>query len=86
MPVPRGAGRSLAGGANGLDGAALAGIGPVAVQDQAIFLVGVTVGELLTGSAPLKATSQDTAERRKLGSSFLFRVVLLLRPAYSRKP
>ena len=32
-----------------LDGAALAGVGPVAAQDQSVFLGRVVIGELLTG-------------------------------------
>ena len=39
----------LGGSALMLDGAALAGVGPVAAQDQSIFLVRVAVGQLLTG-------------------------------------
>src|SRR6185437_9565185 len=38
----------LAGGAAVLDGAALAGIGPVAAQDQPVFLVRVVIGECFT--------------------------------------
>ena len=39
----------LAGGAAGFDGAALAGAGPVAMQNQPVFLVRVMMGEPFTG-------------------------------------
>ena len=39
------------------DGAVLAGIGPVAAQDQSIFLVGVVVGEPFTGGADIDIPS-----------------------------
>jgi hypothetical protein len=43
--LPSGDPPLLAGGTAMLDGAAVAGIGPVAVQDEAIFFVRVPVGE-----------------------------------------
>src|SRR6187455_222327 len=49
LMLPSGDPTLLAGGAAVLDGAALAGVGPVAAQDQSIFLVRVMVGEPFTG-------------------------------------
>src|SRR5437763_6594418 len=47
--LPPGDPSLLAGSAAVLDGAALAGVGPVATQHHSIFLVRVVVGEPFTG-------------------------------------
>jgi hypothetical protein len=49
LMLPSGDPSLLAGGAAVLDGAALAGVGPVAAQDQSIFFVRVVVGEPFSG-------------------------------------
>src|SRR6201981_1584868 len=48
----------LAGGAAVLDGAALAGIGPVAAQNQPVFLVRVVIGETFTSRADVRHPRQ----------------------------
>src|SRR5271167_3637373 len=45
-----------------LDGAALAGIGPVAAQDQSVFLGRIAVGELLTGRTNVNVLVSHIAE------------------------
>ena len=47
--LPAGDAPLLAGGAALLDGAVLAGVGPVAPQNQPVFLVRIVVGEPFTG-------------------------------------
>ena len=47
--LPSGDPPLLGGGADMLDGAALAGVGPVAAQDQSIFFVRVVIGEPFAG-------------------------------------
>src|SRR5664280_3151778 len=49
LMFPSGDPSLLAGGATVLDGAALAGVGPVAAQDQSVFLGRVVVGEPFAG-------------------------------------
>src|SRR5262249_56960087 len=49
LMLPSGDPPLLAGCAAVFDGAVLAGVGPVAAQDQSMFLVCVVVGELLAG-------------------------------------
>ncbi len=44
----------LAGGAAALEGAALAGIGPVAAQEQPVFLAREAVGETFTGRTDIE--------------------------------
>src|SRR5437763_7770591 len=52
----------LAGGAAVLDGAALADIGPVAAQDQPVFLVRVVIGECFTSRADVDILVSHVAE------------------------
>src|SRR4029077_5773476 len=60
--LPSGDPSFLAGGAAVLDGAALAGVGPIAAQDQSIFLVRVVVGEPFTGRNNLNRPLRPLAE------------------------
>ena len=62
----------LAGGAAVLDGAALAGVGPVAVQDQSIFLVRVVVGQPFTGRTDVNVLLGDIAKVLLAEASFRF--------------
>src|SRR5262249_6347879 len=66
----------LAGGAAVLDGAALAGVGPVA-QDQPIFLVRVAVGESFTSRADVDVLVSRVAEvlLAKRPSALAFEVI-----------
>ena len=52
----------LGGSATMLDGAALAGVGPVAAQDQSVFLGRVVIGELLTGGTNVNVLLSHVAE------------------------
>ena len=52
----------LGGGAVVLDGAALVGVGPVAVQDKPMFLVGEVVGEPFTGRTNVNVLFSHVAE------------------------
>src|SRR5262245_28365109 len=52
----------LSGGAAVLDGAALAGVGPVAAQDQPVFLVRVVVGESFTSRTDVDVLVSHQAE------------------------
>src|SRR5215831_8405186 len=52
----------LAGGAAVLDRAALAGVGPVAAQDQPVFLVRVTIGEPFTSRTDVDVLVSQVAE------------------------
>src|SRR5204863_5651907 len=62
LMLPSGDASLLAGGAVMLDGAILAGIGPVAAQDQSIFLVRVVVGEPFTGGTNVNVLLRHIAE------------------------
>src|SRR4029434_6970398 len=62
LMLPSGDPSFLAGGAAVLDGAALAGIGPVAAQDQSIFLVRVMVSEPFTGRTNVDVVLSQVAE------------------------
>ena len=62
LMLPSGDPSLLAGGAAMLDGAALAGVGPVAAQDQSIFLGGVVVGEPFTGRTNVNVLLGHVAE------------------------
>src|SRR6266404_6094684 len=52
----------FAGGAAVLDGAALAGVGPVAAQDQPVFFIGVAVGETFTCRTDVEILTGHVAE------------------------
>src|SRR5947209_5732963 len=52
----------LAGGAAVFDGAARAGIGPIAAQDQPVFFVGVAVGETFTCRTDVEILTGQVAE------------------------
>src|SRR6516162_2022982 len=67
----------LAGGAAVLDGAALAGVGPVAAQDQPVFLVRVVVGESFTSRADVDILVRHVAEvlLAKAPSALAFEVI-----------
>src|SRR5674476_496276 len=60
--LPSGDPSLLAGGAVMLDGAALPGIGPIAAQDQSVFLGRVVVGELLAGRTHVNVLLSHIAE------------------------
>src|SRR5262249_12529740 len=62
LVLPSGDPSFLAGGAAMLDGAALARVGPVTVQEQAIFLVRVVVGEPFTGRTNVSVLFSQVAE------------------------
>src|SRR6202048_5344937 len=52
----------LAGGAAVFDGAARAGIGPIAAQHQPVFFVGVAVGETFTSRTDVDILTGHVAE------------------------
>jgi len=60
--LPSGDPSLLTGGATVLDGAALAGVGPIAAQDQSVFLGRVVVGELLAGWTHVNVLLSHIAE------------------------
>ena len=62
LMLPSGDPPLLAGGAVMLDGAALAGGGPVAAQDQSIFFAGEAVGEPLSRRADVNVLLDQVAE------------------------
>src|SRR5260370_9828939 len=62
LMLPSGDPSLLAGGAAVLDGAALAGVGPIAAQDQSIFLVRVVVGEPFSGRTNVNILLSHVAE------------------------
>ena len=62
LMLPPGDPSLLAGGAAVLDGAALAGVGPVAAQDQSIFLVRVVLGEPFSGRTDVNVRLSHVAE------------------------
>src|SRR5450759_3340613 len=62
LVLPSGDPSLLAGGATVLDGAALAGVGPVAAQDQSVFLGRVVVGELLAGRTDVNVLFSHISE------------------------
>ena len=62
LMLPSGDPSLLAGGAAVFDGTALADVGPVAAQDQSIFLVRVAVGEPFTGRANVNVILSRVAE------------------------
>src|SRR5262245_11522322 len=62
LMLPSGNPSLLAGCAAMLDGAALAGVGPVTMQEQAIFLVGVVVGEPFTGGTNVNVLLRHITE------------------------
>src|SRR4029078_9035238 len=74
LVLPSGDPSFLAGGAVAFYGAVLTGIGPVAAQDQSIFLVRVTVGELLTGRTDVNVLLRHVAEVLLAKTSFSFRI------------
>src|SRR5262245_9176671 len=62
LMLPSGDSSLLAGGAAVLDRAALAGAGPVAVQDQSMFLIRVVVGEPFSGRTDIDVLLHHVAE------------------------
>src|SRR5665648_423246 len=62
LMFPSGDPSLLAGGATVLDGAALAGVGPVAAQDQSVFLGRVVVGEPFAGRTDVNVLLRHIAE------------------------
>src|ERR1700760_1473872 len=62
LMLPAGDPSLLAGGTAVLDGAVLAGIGPVTAQDQPVFLVRVVVGEPFTSRAGVDVLGSPTDE------------------------
>ena len=62
LVFPSGDPTLLAGSATLLDDTALASIGPVAAQDQSVFLGRVAVGELLTGRTNINIVLSHVAE------------------------
>ncbi len=56
----------LAGGAAGFDGAALAGAGPVAMQNQPVFLVREMVGEPFTGRTDVDILLSYKSQRQSV--------------------
>src|SRR5215207_5150437 len=62
LMLPSGDPSFLAGGAALLDGAALAAVGPLAAQEQSIFLVGVVVTEPFTGRTNVNVLLGHVAE------------------------
>ena len=66
LVLPSGDPALLAGGAAVLDGATLAGVGPVAAQDQSMFFVRVVVGEPFTGRANVNVLLRQAVCRTAL--------------------
>lgn len=62
LMFPSGDPSLLAAGASLLDGAALAGIGPVAAQEHSMFFVGVVVGEPFAGRTDVDVFLHDVAK------------------------
>src|SRR5476649_1578777 len=62
LMFPSGDPSLLAGGATVLDGAALAGVGPVAAQGQSVFLGRVVVGEPFAGRTDVNVLPSQIAE------------------------
>ena len=62
LVLPSGDPSLLAGGAAVLDGAVLAGVGPVAAQDQSVFLGRVVVGEPFAGRTDVNVLFSHIAE------------------------
>ena len=62
LMFPSGDPSLLAGGATVLDGAALAGFGRVAAQDQSVFLGRVVVGEPFAGRTDVNVLPSQIAE------------------------
>src|SRR5450759_5263750 len=62
LVLPSGDPSLLAGGAAVLDGAVLAGVGPVAAQDQSVFLGRVVVGEPFAGRTHINVLFSHIAE------------------------
>src|SRR5207342_248609 len=62
LVLPSGDPSLLTGGAAVLDGAALAGVGPVAAQDQSVFLGRGVVGEPFAGRANINVLLRHIAE------------------------
>ena len=62
LVLPSGDPALLAGGAAVLDGAVLAGVGPVAAQDQSVFLGRVVVGEPFAGRTDVNVLLRHVAE------------------------
>jgi hypothetical protein len=60
----------LAGGAAVFDGAARAGIGPIAAQDQTVFFVGVAVGETFTCRTDIEILTEVDPDRATAGAMF----------------
>src|SRR5690242_11639250 len=74
LVLPSGDPSLFAGGAAVLDGAALAGVGPVAVQNQSIFLVPIVVGEAFTGGTDVNIFLRHVAEVLLAKAPFRLRV------------
>src|ERR1700740_2609108 len=62
LMLPAGDPSLLAGGTAVLDGAVLAGVGPVAAQDQPVFLVRVAVGGAFISRADIDILVSHVAE------------------------